>query len=262
MYDETYLLQDGTTGVTAGITSNNNFIYVAQDIDRKNVVIQNISLNITSINTPIFFSSYNSSYINNKASTLRPFFINNYDNTTYYIESDFNKSLGFIPSTIYIIPVKETYSNIGGPLFIEGAPNTLEDNLLIYDYNGDHVKSHIINTQNLFGNFTILTPDNEFNKTISVKYKDQYYTIDHTKPMIRGYVSITIGTSVCVDSDFCIKAFTSEGRYLGNYEIDMELGECIIPNLDCNKTYSVMLYDRNKVIESRMLSHRTPIPYE
>lgn len=168
-------------------------------------------------------------------------------------------SLGIITSN-EPTALKESYSNIPKGLFIEGAPDILESYILIYDYNNECIKS-IIKNENNFGGFSILTPAHEVLKVITAEYKGQKYKIDYSKPMKRGHVTIVINTSVCVDSDFIIKCFNEDNMHLGDYEINMSTGECIIPNLDCNKTYSVMLYDRNKVIESRMMSHRTPEPY-
>lgn len=78
--------------------------------------------------------------------------------------------------------------------------------------------------------------------------------------MIKGYINISVELSDCGQADFAIRVIRRlDNTIIGVYEFNGNL--CNIPNLDCNKNYDCIIFDRNAIMESRSLSNRTPTPY-
>lgn len=75
-----------------------------------------------------------------------------------------------------------------------------------------------------------------------------------------GYINGTIDIFSCLESDFYIQCYQTEGNFIGNYEINSD-GTYTIPNLDTNQFYDIHLVDRNKIMENQVHSMRKPTHY-
>lgn len=109
------------------------------------------------------------------------------------------------------------------------------------DYNFiDNSKLHI---------YTLQINDGEFKQLINLsKYRGE----------IRGFVS---ASNCDVDAkELSVLCFSSnDHRYIGEFNI--ENGSYVIPNLDALLKYDIVLVDKSRTIEQKVLSYRTPEPY-
>lgn len=136
--------------------------------------------------------------------------------------------------------------------FVEGVTKPV--NVILTDKHGNELEQQLTtdfeflnyNTTNLNGNIKIggtLTPV-------------EYY-IGQT----RGYISASVVITECLDSDFVIHCFrSSDKQFIGEYPIIDD--RYTIDNLNLTQTYDIMLYDKNKVVETQVHSRRTPSIYQ
>ena len=75
----------------------------------------------------------------------------------------------------------------------------------------------------------------------------------------KGYISGSVDIFSCLESDFYIQCYQTEGNFIGNYEINSD-GTYTIPNLDTNQFYDIHLVDKNKIMENQVHSKRKPTP--
>jgi len=80
-------------------------------------------------------------------------------------------------------------------------------------------------------------------------------------PMIKGSLSGSVNVIGCEgDNSFKIKCYRAYDDYfIGEYLL--EFGKYDIPNLDVNTKYNIILFDLNGNLESKILSNRSPKPY-
>lgn len=86
--------------------------------------------------------------------------------------------------------------------------------------------------------------------------------IDFNQTMVRGSLSGTLSIIEC-DGEFnsyYVKCFRNKDSFLiGEYPV--ENNNYIIPNLDCNTDYDIVLVDQSRTLEQKILSFRKPTPY-
>ena len=89
------------------------------------------------------------------------------------------------------------------------------------------------------------------------------YTKRVESSMIPGHISGDILNIECDRSraDYYIYCYREyDNLLIGRYKIDADY--YVIPNLECNTYYNLILVDNNRVYESIMSSHRKPEPYD
>ena len=110
--------------------------------------------------------------------------------------------------------------------------------------------------------------DDYFYETINESYIENYEIIDTTSGRVypltgntyeKGYLTFTKDTSTCDTADFVIRLFRRDtSAFVGEYEFDGT--SCTIYNLYVGCPYDAVLFDRNTLIESRVMSNRSPTP--
>lgn len=139
--------------------------------------------------------------------------------------------------------------------FVEGRLNTESVYASITDVTDERRKYESILTNN----------ENTLSKIKSGFYllkSDNYYKlIDQALPMIKGYIIGTVNMTNCnINTDIIIKCFRSEDNlFIGEYPLINNTYR--IDNLDTNTLYTIIMVDKNRVVEQRVSSYRSPLPY-
>lgn len=149
-----------------------------------------------------------------------------------------------------VVVYKKDYS------FIEGENKYLSHNTIIVDYKNDsmfYIPSGGLNT---IGDFIYTTGSS--NNNLWVLHNGEKYPLKERK-LGYIYIDVLISNSANIkNTDVCIHVYnrTENHRFIGEYEIINS--SCTVEYLDITCEYDLVLYDRNSIVESSILSKKRP----
>lgn len=144
---------------------------------------------------------------------------------------------------------EDTFTKIN--YFIEGSDSN--DDIELY-YNG---KLFIKKKDNIQYNYIKKNKLQNYNIKVNNEFK-QLLNLSEYRGEIRGFVNVSnCGADA---KDLSILCYSSnDHRFIGDFEIVN--GTYVIPNLDALLKYDIVLVDKSRTIEQKVLSYRTPEPY-